>query len=116
MKKVQELARLRKSVTNPSQTAKYNLTMKPKESLKSFVELGRTWRGEFFMVWHDLEGEISDILGYNGNPPKISRGDIRTLKREGLIDCEFLGENKARIAVTPKSEHGVDTNVQGTYE
>jgi len=97
-----------------SQAIKYDLTEKQKIALTALVELGRAWRKEFYMVWRDLEGEFSDISSYDGNPPQISRGDIRALKRANLIDCEFIEENRARISLTSKSDKAVETNFQET--
>ncbi len=86
-----------------------NLTVKQQEALKSLVQLGKNWREEFFIVWHDPD-EISDILDFDDNPPQISRGEIRALAHEGLLLCEFQGENKAQVILTPKSYQAVDTD------
>lgn len=86
-----------------------NLTVKQQEALKSLVQLGKTWREEFYIVWHDPD-EISDILDFDGNPPQISRGEIRALVHEGLLLCEFQSENKAQVILTPKSYQAVDTD------
>lgn len=86
-----------------------NLTVKQQEALKSLVQLGKTWREEFYIVWHDPD-EISDIPDFDGNLPQISRGEIRALAHEGLLLCEFQNENKAQIILTPKSYQAVDAD------
>jgi hypothetical protein len=87
----------------------YNLTSKQKDALKSITRLGRSWREEFYIVWHDPDG-ISDILDYDGTPPQFSKGDIRALEREGLLIAEFLGNNKVHITLTAKSYEAVDVD------
>ncbi len=57
----------------------YNLTDKQKDALKLLVQFGHGWREEFNMIWHDPDG-ISDFLDFDGNPPQISRGDIKALE------------------------------------
>ena len=87
----------------------YNLTNKQKDALRSLVQLGHSWREEFHMIWHDPD-EISDFLDFDGNPPQISRGDIKALEKAGLIICEFHNSNRAHVILTAKSYEAVDSN------
>lgn len=87
----------------------HNLTGKQQNALKSIVYLGRSWREEFYIIWHDPD-EISDILDYDSTPPQISRGDIRALEQEGLLICEFFSNTKVRVTLTSKSYEAVDTD------
>jgi hypothetical protein len=90
-----------------------NLTTKQQEALISLVELGESWREEFYIVWH-YPDEISDILDFNGNSPQISKGDIRALVHEGLLVCEFQSENKAHIVLAPKSYQAIEPDFKTT--
>src|SRR5260221_4510442 len=86
-----------------------NLTPKQQEALRFLVQLGRSWREEFYIVWHEPD-EISDILNFDGDPPQISKGDIRALVHEDLLVCEFQGENKAQVILISKSYQAIDTD------
>lgn len=87
----------------------YSLTNKQKDALKSLVQLGHSWREEFYMIWHDPD-EISDFLDLDGNPPQISRGDIKALERANLIICNFHSSNRAHVILTAKSYDAVDSD------
>jgi hypothetical protein len=87
----------------------YDLTDKQGDALKSLVHLGRSWREEFYIIWHDPD-EISDILDYDSTPPQISRGDIHALEQAGLLICEFVNNNKVRVTLTSKSYEAIDTD------
>ncbi len=98
-------------ISLPYQTEKYILTDRQKDALRNLVKIGRRWRGEFDIIWHvGANFEISDILNYDGNPPEILRSDIRALNREHLLDCGFISDYKAHIALTPISYSAVDAN------
>ena len=86
-----------------------NLTGKQQEALSALVQLGRSWREEFYIVWHDPD-EISDILDFNGNPPQISRGNIRALVKEDLLIGEFVDSSQVHVVLTKKSYQAVDSN------
>ena len=81
-----------------SQSVKYNLTEKQKNALKLLVEIGRTWREEFYIIWFPPT-EISVILEHSGNPPQISKGEIRALGNENLLLYEFLDIDRALITL-----------------
>jgi hypothetical protein len=84
------------------QTSINNLTDKQKNALRDLSRLGQDWREQFYIIWHDAV-EMSDILDYNGNPPQISKGDIRALERERLIICKFISDNKAHVTISRKT-------------
>jgi hypothetical protein len=100
-------------VSASSQTVKYNLTDKQKNALKELVEIGRTWRNEFFIIWFPPD-DINDILDYPNNPPQVSKGDVRILGKENLLECEFSSDQKAYIILIRKSYEAVETNFQET--
>lgn len=100
-------------VLAPSHTVKYNLMDKQKNTLRNLVEIGRTWQNEFYVIWHPPH-DISDILDYPKNSPQISKGDIRILEKENLLECEFSSNEKAYIILNRKSYEAVETNFQET--
>lgn len=76
-------------------STKYFLTKKQENILRSLIELGISWREEFEIIWHT--NEISDILEYEGNPPQISKSDLRALVEKELLVCQFINENQAIV-------------------
>jgi len=84
-----------------------NLTAKQKIALIELVHIGRTWREEFVMVWHDPDG-ISDILDYDPSPPQVSRGDLLALERERLLICYRITDSKVQVVLTANSYKAVD--------
>lgn len=86
-----------------------NLTGKQQEALRSLVQLGRSWREEFYIVWFPPD-EVSDVLDFNGDPPQISKGTIRALVKDGLLICEFEEKNRAQIVLTKESYQAVDSD------
>ena len=89
----------------------YNLTSRQKDAARSLIHLGRTWREEFCVIWHDPD-EISDVLDYDPSPPQVSRTDIWALERTGLLICDFLSDSKVRVTLTPKAYEAVDSDFE----
>ena len=77
------------------------------------VELGRSWKDEFEFVWHTPD--ISDIRGYNGNPPHVSKSDLHALEKQNLLTCKFNErKDEASVVLTSKSYDAVNTNFAET--
>lgn len=85
-----------------------NLTAKQKNALIELVHIGRTWREEFYFVWHD-PGGISDVLDYDPSPPQVSRGDLLALERERLLICHQITDSKFQVVLTANSYKAVDS-------
>lgn len=88
-----------------------NLTAKQKNALIELAHIGRTWREEFVMVWHDPDG-ISDILDYDPSPPQISRGDLLALDREQVLICHQITDSKVQVVLTAESYKVVDSEAK----
>ena len=84
-----------------------NLTAK-QQALQELVGLGRSWREEFYIIWHTED--VNDIPDYDSDPPQISKGDIRALVKEDLLIGEFLDSNQVHIVLTQKSYQAVDSD------
>lgn len=85
-----------------------NLTDKQQQALQELVGLGRSWREEFYIIWHTED--VNDIPDYDSDPPQISKGDIRALVKEDLLIGEFLDSNQVHIVLTQKSYQTVDSD------